>query len=285
MVAAALCGVVGYAQSVYGDVNGDGVVTSADVTQVYNVLLGNTPSQPQDDEIVCIAGGVHFKMVRVEGGTFTMGATSEQGINAYENELPAHHVTLSSYYIGQTEVTQELWIAVMGSDPSVFSGGNYGINHQRPVEHVSWTDCQEFITKLNQMTGKHFRLPTEAEWEYAARGGKQSQGYKYAGSNNLSDVAWFTYNNSGRTQQVATKQPNELGLYDMSGNVFEWCQDWWGSYSSAAQTNPTGPASGSYRVSRGGSFCDDFRSCRVSYRYSYFSPDFRNGDLGLRLAL
>ena len=134
------------------------------------------------------------------------------------------------------------------------------------MEQVSWEDCQTFITKLNQMTGKNFRLPSEAEWEYAARGGKKSQGYKYAGSNNVADVAWYDGNSGMGTHPVATKAPNELGLYDMSGNVWEWCQDWYGSYSSNAQTNPNGPDSGDNRVSRGGGWGHIGWDCRVSKR-------------------
>ena len=223
--------------------------------------------------------GVSFTMVGVEGGTFTMGATSEQGTSdPYDDEYPTHSVTLSNFSIGETEVTQELWQAVMGSNPSYFSGTNL------PVEKVSWNDCQTFITKLNQLTGKNFRLPTEAEWEYAARGGNKSKGYKYAGSNTLSDVAWYGDNSSSKTHPVKQKQANELGLYDMSGNVWEWCQDWFGNYSSGAQTNPTGAASGSRRVLRGGSWTFYARDCRVSIRSSN-APTFANSSLGLRLAL
>ena len=216
-------------------------------------------------------------MVRVEGGTFMMGATSEQGSDAYDDEKPAHQVTLSSFSIGRYEVTQEEWEAVMGSNPSNFKG------KKLPVEQVSWDDCQTFIRKLNQMTGKHFRLPTEAEWEYAARGGNKSRGYKYAGGDNLGSVAWYTDNSGNKTHEVGKKQPNELGLYDMSGNVREWCQDWKGGYRSSSQTNPTGPSSGSYRVNRGGDWINRARYCRVSYR-SYITPDNRNSLLGLRLA-
>lgn len=223
--------------------------------------------------------GVSFNMIAVKGGTFTMGATSEQGDDAYSYEKPTHQVTLSDYCIGETEVTQELWQAVMGSNPSNFTG-----NLQRPVEKVSWNDCQEFIKKLNQLTGKTFRLPTEAEWEYAARGGSQSKGYKYAGSNTIGDVAWYTSNSSSTTHPVKQKQANELGLYDMSGNVWEWCQDWYDSYSSTPQTNPAGPSSCSIRVYRGGSWYDNAWYCRVSYR-SYSTPAFRDSLLGLRLAL
>ena len=229
--------------------------------------------------------GVTFEMVRVEGGTFTMGATREQGSDAYSWEKPTHQVTLSSYSIGKTEVTQALWQAVMGSNPSYFKGSNL------PVETVSWEDCQTFIRKLNALTGKKFRLPTEAEWEYAARGGNKSRGYKYSGSNTLSNVAWYDDNSADQTHPVATKASNELGIYDMSGNVWEWCSDWYGDYTSASQTNPTGPDSGFYsvftgpsRVQRGGGYGTRARKCRVSRRDD-MTPDFRNLEFGLRLAL
>ena len=222
--------------------------------------------------------GVSFNMVRVEGGTFTMGATSEQGSDALKDERPAHQVTLPTYSIGETEVTQALWEAVMGKNPSNWQGENL------PVEQVSWKDCQKFITKLNKLTGRHFRLPTEAEWEYAARGGNRSRGYKYSGSNSIGDVAWYDSNSSGKTHPVKTKQANELGLYDMSGNVYEWCQDWYDFYSSGSLTNPTGPSPGSHRVGRGGSWSGLARFCRVSYRI-YDSPDYSFNYLGLRLAL
>ena len=230
--------------------------------------------------------GVTFRMVHVAGGTFQMGATSEQGIDASDSEEPVHNVTLSDYYIGETEVTQELWYAVMGQRPT--SGGSqwksrYGLGDNYPAYFVDWNDCQTFITKLSQLTGQSFRLPTEAEWEFAARGGNSSQGYKYAGSNTIDDVAWYYSNSSSKTHPVATKSPNELGLYDMSGNVCEWCQDWYGSYSSSAQTDPVGPSSGSGRVDRGGSWNYGARSCRVAHRYNY-SPSNRYNYLGVRLA-
>ena len=219
--------------------------------------------------------GVSFEMVRVEGGTFRMGATSEQGSDAYGDEKPVHSVTLSSYYIGKTEVTQSLWQAVMGSNPSNYKGSDL------PVECVSWNDCQEFIQKLNRLTGRNFRLPTEAEWEFACRGGNNSRGYKYSGSNDIDNVAWYWDNSGRKTHPVATKAPNELGIYDMSGNVWEWCSDWYTSYS---QTNPTGPQNGSPRVYRGGCWLYDARGCRSSFRYGN-GPTDRNFNLGLRLAL
>ena len=220
-----------------------------------------------------------FEMVYVKGGTFTMGATAEQGSDAFSNEKPTHSVTVSDFYIGKYEITQAQWIAVMGSNPSNFQGDNL------PVEKVSWNDIQEFIQKLNAQTGKKFRLPTEAEWEYAARGGSQSKGYKYSGSNNISDVAWYEDNSNSKTHPVGQKTPNELGIYDMSGNVYEWCQDWYNSsaYSSSSQTNPTGPSSGSYRVLRGGSWFNGAGNCRVSNRGGY-TPDYRSNSYGFRLA-
>ena len=232
------------------------------------------------------ANGVSFNMIRVDGGTFTMGATSEQVSDDYDDEKPAHQVTLSSYYIGETEVTQELWEAVMGQKPT--SDGIQwtipGLGNNYPAYYVSWYDCQDFIMKLNSITGENFRLPTEAEWEFAARGGNKSWGYKYAGSNTLGNVAWYGSNINSQTHNVATKDANELGLYDMSGNVWEWCQDWYGSYSSSSQTNPTGPSSGSYRVNRGGGWFNLAGNCRVSARSSN-SPDNRADYLGLRLSL
>ena len=198
--------------------------------------------------------------------------------DAYDDEKPVHSVILSGYHIGKYEVTQELWKAVMGSNPSVFKGS------RKPVESVSWNDCQEFIRKLNNLTGKNFKLPTEAQWEYAARGGKKSRGYKYSGSNTIGDVAWYTDNSGNKTHDVGTKIPNELGLYDMAGNVWEWCSDWNGDYSSSSQTNPSGPSCGSSRVSRGGSWISSARNCRISNR-SYISPVSSFNFLGFRLCL
>lgn len=224
------------------------------------------------------ANGVSFTMVSVEGGTFTMGASSEQDGDTESNEKPSHSVTLNGYHISETEVTQALWKAVMGSNPSCNKGDNL------PVENVSWNDCQEFIHQLNQITGKLFRLPTEAEWEYAARGGNMSKDYKYSGSNIINQVTWYDINSSGKAHPVKSKQSNELGIYDMSGNVSEWCQDWISTYSDMPQTDPQGPSFGTARVFRGGDFHRSSRYCRISYR-SNSDPDYRNETLGLRLVL
>ena len=224
-----------------------------------------------------VKDGINIEMVKVEAGSFNMGATPEME-NPNEDEKPVHRVTLTNnYYIGKYEVTQALWKIVMGSNPSNSKGDNL------PVEKVSWNDCQKFISKLNKLTGKSFRLPTEAEWEYAARGGNKSRGYQYSGSNTIGDVAWYDGNSGSKTHAVGTKQPNELGAFDMTGNVWEWCQDWFNRYSSSPQTNPIGAVSGSCRVYRGGSCCYS-GYCRCSCRFDG-TPDFRNGDLGLRLVL
>ena len=247
--------------------------------QAATTPVASTPQGSAATETFSV-NGVSFKMVRVEGGTFTMGATSEQGSDAGDDEKPVHQVTLSPFSIGETEVTQALWKAVMGRKPAYFKGDN------RPVERVSWEDCQKFIQKLNKMTGQRFRLPTEAEWEYAARGGNKSKGYKYSGSDDLRSVAWYDGNSGSATHDVATKAPNELGLYDMSGNVWEWCQDWYDSeyYKNSPSSNPSGPSSGSVRVQRSGSWSGYARYCRVAYRLSE-RPTFRNFCNGFRLAL
>ena len=233
------------------------------------------------------ANGVSFEMVEVKGGMFTMGATAEQGEDAYDDERPAHEVTLNDFLIGKTEVTQELWQAVMGSNPSSSAGVGYA------VDNVSWEDCEKFLSRLNQLTsttrpeGVEFRLPTEAEWEYAARGGVNSNGYKYAGSDDFNAVARCAENvgwGSGLPCNVATKQPNELGLYDMSGNVAEWCQDWSGDYKEGAQTDPKGPAAGKSRVARGGGLGDMAQGCRVSSR-AFNYPHRAMPYLGLRLCM
>ena len=227
-------------------------------------------------------GDVEFEMVYVEGGTFTMGATSEQGSDAESDERPIHSVTLSGFHIGKYEVTQGLWREVMGKNPSGNKSGN-----DYPVENVRWEDCQRFIKRLNNRTGLKFRLPTEAEWEYASRGGKKSRGYKYAGSDNLDEVGWYGDNSDYHTHPVGRKSPNELGLYDMSGNVEEWCQDWYEGYTAGVQTNPVRLQSGKVGslVQRGGEFACVASGCRVSNRIYNYGPGGRSVCLGLRLAL
>ena len=253
-----------------------------------------------------VADTSHPGMVLVTGGTFTMGSTDALDYGA----SPTHSVTLSSFYIAKTEVTQGQWKAVMGSNPSYFpSVGDNG-----PVEQVSWYSCISYCNKLSikegktpvysingitdpanwptdtallnhpvrNTTAKGYRLPTEAEWEYAAKGGNQTHSYTYSGSNTLDSVAWNYYNSGNTTHTVGAKASNELGISDMSGNVYEWCWDWYGAYSSTAQTNPTGASSGSSRLLRGGSWDVNDYYCRVSYRYYYY-PDYVNFYFGFRV--
>ena len=226
--------------------------------------------------------GVRFKMIAVEGGSFEMGAISNHHDESNDDEVPLHQVTLSNYYIGEVEVTQELWKAVMGNNPSHYK------NAKNPVEQVSWTQCQEFVKKLNKLTNKQYSLPTEAQWEYAARGGQLSKNYMYSGSDNLNDVAWYgAYEDESikqETHNVALKQPNELGLYDMSGNVHEWCLDWYGDYPNSSQVNPKGPSGGEHRVMRGGNWYRKPVHCRVSSR-NHSKPSYTNRCLGFRLVL
>ena len=226
-------------------------------------------NEPQDnpsfnetvDELMVLVKGEKFKMVKVEGGTFMMGATEEQEGSAFDDEKPVHMVTLSDYYIGETVVTQGLWNLVMGNKLLHIKN-----NDNLPMVPVSWSNAQEFIKKLNKETRKHFRLPTEAEWEFAARGGVKSKGYKFSGSNNIDEVAWYNGNSGQKPHPVKGKKSNELGLYDMCGNVWEWCSDWYGDYSSGAWKDPEGPSAGKKRVYRGGSCFSFARGCRVSYR-------------------
>ena len=265
--------------------------TKAEPVEASNVAEPAAPQNPQDEVLISqqeqkakeeklklLLTKLERNMVYVAGGTFKMGATSEQKPDDYKDEKPVHKVELSSFSICKFEVTQELWEAVMGSNPSHFQGARL------PVEQVSWNDCQEFIQKLRQLTGKNYRLPTEAEWEYAARGGGSSRGYKYSGGNDPNIVSWYGDNSNSTTHEVGTKRANELGLFDMSGNVWEWCQDWYDEYPSGKQVDPQGPSSGSGRVRRGGGWGREASYCRVSCRLNP-APDFRSILLGLRLAL
>lgn len=249
--------------------------------EVEQLKSSQPESQPQTETFT--VNGVSFKMVYVKGGPFMMGANGDDQ-EASDNEKPTHKVVLSDYCIGETQVTQALWQAVMGKNPSRFIG-----DLNCPVECVSWDDCQVFIERLNEMTGMRFHLPTEAQWEFAARGGNKSKSFKYAGGDDINDVAWYSNNSSvndnRRTHPVGKLKPNELGLYDMSGNVWEWCQDQYdSSYYSISPTNdPIGPASGSGHVLRGGHWNSSEKDCRVLVRN--FPPTFTSGGLGLRLAL
>lgn len=219
-----------------------------------------------------------IEMVFVAGGTFTMGAPDSDP-DAFEDEKPAHSVTLPDYYIGRYAVTQKQWTGIMGSNPSEWRGGGL------PVENVNWDDVQEFIRRLNARTGMRYRLPTEAEWEFAARGGNGGRGSRYSGGDEIGDVAWYDGNSGGRTHAVGSKSPNELGICDMTGNVWEWCCDWVGGYyAGSPSSDPRGPASGICRVLRGGSWGSDAVGCRVSYR-GYCMPDCRESRIGFRLVL
>ena len=241
--------------------------------------------EPEKEEEDSVISSIDKSMVLVTGGKFEMGTNKGE-----PEERPAHYVILSDFYIGKTEVTQEQWRAVMGRDPDNLAFKDCG--EKCPVERVNWDDIQEFLRRLNDtlLTGKKYRLPTEAEWEYAARGGNKRGKYEYAGSKTLSDVAWYTSNSEAETKTktthpVAKKKANELGLYDMSGNVWEWCQDWYGNYPSSIQTNPTGPKTGVDRVIRGGCYVSGIGECRVANRYPDPSPPTnQSASIGFRLA-
>lgn len=267
---------------VNGDVNNDNAVNIGDVSCLIDILLAGQGEEPQPQVVTetITANGITFTMVLVECGTFTMGATPEQLELALPNEYPAHEVTLTNnYYICQTEVTRELWNAILGYDTSETSG-----NMQNPVVNVSLFDCATFVDKLSAVTGRIFRMPTEAEWEYAARGGNLATGNLYSGEMNADDVAWYQENSGGIIHQVAQKLPNELGLYDMSGNAAEWCLDWFVNYGSEAQVNPIGPESGQTSVYRGGSCNSVSAMCRVSARDG-LDPYTRANDLGFRVVM
>ena len=246
----------------------------------------------EDGSLVFNVKGVEFKMIRVEGGEFMMGATEEQSNFALSDEKPMHRVSLDSYYMGETQVTQALWVAVMETtvyqqrDKAGLRRSVCGVGDDYPMYYISWIDCQMFVKRLSLLTGKHFRLPTEAEWEYAARGGNCSQRYRYAGSNVLDDVAWYEDNSEEMTHSVAQKQPNELGLYDMSGNVWEICNDCYDNsyYANSPKHNPQCVASGDSCVLRGGCWRNPKLSCRVSFR-TYCEPNYRSNGYGMRLCL
>ncbi|MBQ6771395.1 MAG: formylglycine-generating enzyme family protein [Bacteroidales bacterium] len=247
----------------------------------YLFLTTNDAKRGANESIGFDVNGAKFTMKYVEGGRFMMGASASDTI-AKTWEKPAHSVILDDYYIGETEVSQALWKAVMNNNPSKHVGDNY------PVDCVSWDDCMDFCKKLSSITGYYFCLPTEAEWEFAARGGNKSNNYKYSGSNNLNEVAWCLDDSDTISHVVKTKKPNELGVYDMTGNVWEWCYDYWNnqyeSYSGFSQINPHGTPSGEFRVHRGGAWHSSSKYCRVSYRW-YAKAERHNDFRGFRLAM
>jgi formylglycine-generating enzyme required for sulfatase activity len=259
VLATLLCSVPAFAQSE------EAVSSEQDEWQVTTV----------GKDLVFTVNGVSFTMKHVDGGSFQMGCADK---DAYRDETPVHKVTVGSFYMGETEVTQALWQAVMDSNPSHFKGD------KRPLENVNWASCQMFILTLSEITGYHFRLPTEAEWEYAARGGKKAHGCRYSGKNKAGGVAWFVDNSGNKTHNVKGKTKNELGLYDMSGNVWEWCADWYGNYAPGSYVDPQGPAEGTYRVLRGGCWNSNDWYCRVSNR-SFNNPDYAGNGYGFRLVL
>ena len=252
---------------------------------------GNTDASPAE-----VIQALEATMVYVEGGTFMMGATEEQGNDVWPNETPVHEIRLDGFYIGKFEVTQAQWKAVMGTALADMVAQNdwsaYGLGDNVPMYDVSWHDAVAFCARLSEVTGKTYRLPTEAEWEYAARGGQNAEGTRYAGSDDIDEVAWHEGNSWSLGSEhpdfcvhaVGQKRPNGLGLYDMSGNVWEWCQDWYGEdyYASSPAFNPPGPVNGALRVSRGGSWCSDERYCRVSFRDNA-NPGIWARNLGFRV--
>lgn len=263
-----------------------------EIDSIVTYNYGETPPSSGDsafdgEKKIVTVNGVSFTMLPVEGGTFSMGATPEQsnGYSPDDDEKPVHTVTVSSFYMAETEVTQALWYAVMGAKP-YFDGdewsNTYGLGDNFPAYYISYNDCLEFISKLNDLTGMNFRMPTEAEWEYAARGGSKSMGHIFSGSNTLGDVAWYYDNSGSKTHPVKTKKANELGLYDMSGNVWEWCSDWYGAYKNSSDTDPTGLETGSSRVLRGGALLNFDTGCRVANRINS-NPSNRFNGCGLRL--
>ena len=258
--------------------------TGAPRNATLTVTADNLSRQVTVEQSFPIISEVEPEMVFVQGGDFIMGCTSELGSDCYNDEIPAHQVSVSDFYISKYEVTQTQWRMIMGTNPFSFTGDSL------PVDNVSWNDVQVFISRLNALTGTQYRLPTEAEWEYAACGGGSSMGYKYSGSNNVDSVAWYwnnipsqTMGNEGYgTQPVGLKSPNELGIYDMSGNVFEWCSDWYDEYTGSTQTDPTGPLTGVYRVVRGGSWNSGERGVSISFR-GFITPELYHNYLGFRL--
>lgn len=244
---------------------------------VFLILINTFSVKAQ--EVTYSVKGVEFTMVKIPAGEFRMGTSKEKDTEAEEQEMPSHRVVLSPYQIGKYEVTQELWVAVMGKNPSKWQDSH------KPVEDISWYDCQKFIKKLNKLTGGSFRLPTEAEWEYAARGGNKSQDYKYSGSNNIDEVAWYGENSGKGPHKVGLKKSNEVGLYDMSGNIMEWCKDGERTYNGFWYDDPEGKLIKNFMCPcvRGGFWDLDAKDCRNTCR-SAIGADYKSPGIGFRLA-
>lgn len=253
-------------------------VTDNKVAIIDEVLAKSCDINRSREKIDITTKGVSFSLIKVEGGSFQMGGTPEQG-KAKTDEFPVHRVILSDYYIGETEVTNELWSVIMGTNPSIIFS-----QPDQPVNNVTWYDCQKFVNRLSSLTGLHFALPTEAQWEFAARGGNKSRNYKYSGGNKMEEVGWFKGNSGGSLKSVKQLKPNELGIYDMSGNVYEWCSDWYGLYKSTDLSDPRGPESGTQKVNRGSSAGEKDALMRVACRFNN-SPNSKYQAMGLRLVL
>ena len=259
-------------------------------SMVFNFQFSICSSVQAQDSVLTVdlPGGQHIEMVWIEGGTFTMGSNNApEGVShSYDASRPEHQVSVGGFYLCRYEVTQGVWVAVMGENPAKFTPATGHSGDLLPVESVSWSDAQQFVAMLSQQTGMRFRLPTEAEWEYAARGGQKSQRLPYAGTGRgrLEHYGWFCVNSERCTHPVGTLLPNELGLYDMSGNVAEWCSDWMESYSEGEQTNPRGPREGESRVLRGGHYNSVSAACTV-YDRSWYVPSGKSEYFGLRLAM
>ena len=259
------------------------VITAVHLPEIRGVDASEISFLVEEDDgaLLVYADSVPFRMMPVEGGSFAMGCTHPRGEkHTYADELPLHRVTVDSYYIGQHEVTQALWKAVMGENPSKWSG-----NDSLPVEQVSWNAVQVFIARLSQLTGYRFRLPTEAEWEFAARGGNRGHNTRYSGvSSQMWEACWYGGNSGGHSHPVGRLKPNELGLYDMGGNVMEWCSDWMAPYTAQPQSNPLGPRKGENRILRGGCFNSPTWGCSVFER-GWYLPDYGYSYFGFRLVL
>ena len=262
----------------YYDFESDVDVQDNRTTVIDEKLAKSCDIERLGNKITITTKGVSFSLIKVDGGKFQMGGTSEQE-KARTDEFPVHWVTLSDYFIGETEVTNELWSAIMNSTPSIIFS-----QPEQPVNNVTWYDCQKFVNRLSSLTGLHFTLPTEAQWEFAARGGNKSKNYIYSGSNNLKDVGWFKNNSKSNVKVIKQLKPNELGIYDMSGNVYEWCSDWYGLYKSEDYVDPKGPESGTQKINRGASAGEKDALARVSSRYTN-NPNSKFQAMGLRLVM